>query len=786
MATFELVRLAKLDAIISEDLQYTRHTYSVAGTGHRAVSKEAVWKRTAKPLGAGGFGEVYREECTEGESVGELRAVKCILKPTSERARKVNYANELQTVARFSQPEYEQHFVKSFGWYETNEAIFIAMEFVELGDLQSYLRSPLSERDAQQIILQVLRGLTCMHAAGYAHRDLKPANLLVFSSGPRWHVKIADFGLSKRVLTDLTSLRTNAGTQGFMAPEMFGLGFGEDDSSDEDAQQSYTNAVDIWAVGVIAYLLLTAEMPFLPSEPRALGRYARGKTPFPIQALTANKVGQEAQTMIKSLVASRPSERPTSDASIKHIWLNMNVPLEGSKTVQDVPSAQWTAESQDSGYHGQNTLPTVGTQILDTPQRAEIGTQRPAFTNREEASTLMSPKIAPQTHAIPRRPTELPAVPGQHQGAGEINVRANMGHVAHMGRSSYWKSYEMPKRKGYLTEIVFSGDRQLMASAIYADRGDITLWDVATSDQPIRLTSLTEPWAYGLRFSQNAQRFVFASKSTIMVYDLRKPSKPMRVDSIELAITRDEPAYIDTRREQLALSPDGQVLVYPGGSDGLKLRNLSQTSEDRTLEMPAYWEKHGPQRVRMKNLMFSPDGRLICAYCLLFSGFIMGLIGDPQIELLLWDAASCQLLVTNDSMTVLLDRSQLFRSSSLSIAFSPDGELIAIGHGNGVTLGSVATLQIVKTLRHALPNWRVYSLAFRLDGRLIAVMMQGVDREKSATVAWDLSTGTSVVCPLEAETEGEPGRRVVISTDGMNIATIDRSSNKLWRLKQNE
>ncbi|KAK5702478.1 Serine/threonine-protein kinase H1 [Elasticomyces elasticus] len=652
------------------------------------------------------------------------------------------------------------------------------MEYAELGNLHSYLRSPFSERDTAQIILQVLRGLLCMHAAGYAHRDLKPANLLVFSIGPRWHVKIADFGLSKRVLTDLTSLRTNAGTQGFMAPEMLGLGFGEDDSSDEDTQQSYTNAVDIWAVGVITYLLLTGEMPFSPSEPRALGRYARGKTSFPIQALIANRVGQEAQTMIKSLVALRPSERPTSDASIKHIWLNMSVPLEGSKTVQDVPSAQWTAESQDSGYHGQNTLPTVGTQILDTPQRPENGTQRPSFNNREGASTLMSPKIAPQTHAIPMRPTELPAVPGQHQGAGEVNV------WAHMGRNNYWKSYEMPKRKGYLTEMVFSGDRQLMASAIYADESDITFWDVATSEQPIRLTSLAESWAYGLRFSQNGQRFIFASRSTIMVYDLRKPSKPMRVDSIELAITGDEPAYLDTRREQLALSPDGQVLVYPNGSAGLKLRNLSQTSGDRTLEMPAYWEKHGPQRVRMKNLMFSPDGRLICAYCLLLPGFIGSLDGDTQIELLLWDAASCQLLVTNDSMTVLFDRSQLFRSSSLSVAFSPDGELIAIGHGNGATLGSVATLQIVKTLRQPAPYWLVYSLAFRPDGRLIAVMMQGADREKSATVSWDLSTGTSVVCALEAETEGEPGRRVVISPDGMNIATIDLSSNKLWRLKE--
>jgi serine/threonine protein kinase len=72
-------------------------------------------------------------------------------------------------------------------------------------------------------------------------------NLLVFHHGPQWHVKIVDFGLSKRIVADATSFRTQAGTMGFMAPEVLGLGPDEDDSSDEESQ-SYTNAVDIWAV----------------------------------------------------------------------------------------------------------------------------------------------------------------------------------------------------------------------------------------------------------------------------------------------------------------------------------------------------------------------------------------------------------------------------------------------------------------------------------------------------------------------------------------------------------
>ncbi|KAK5702174.1 Serine/threonine-protein kinase H1 [Elasticomyces elasticus] len=783
MDTLELVRLAKLDATISDDFQYTRHTYSVARTGHRAVSKEAVWKRTAKPLGAGGFGEVYREECIEGESAGELRAVKCILKPTSERARKVNYANELQTVARFSQPEYEQHFVKSFGWYETNEAVLIAMDFAELGDLHSYLQSPFSERDTQQIILQVLRGLTCMHEAGYAHRDLKPANLLVFSSGPQWHVKIADFGLSKRVLTDTTALRTNAGTQGFMAPEMLGLGFGEGDSSDEDTQQSYTNAVDIWAVGIIAYLLLTGEMPF---SPRALGRYARGKMPFPIQALAANEVGQEAQTMIRSLVASRPSERPTSDASTKHIWLCMSVPScinvrsEGSKTFQDVPSAQWTAESRDSGYHGQETLPTVVTQNVNTPQRLEDRTKRPAFSH-EEASHLANPKIAPRTSALSVRPTEILAVPGQHQGAREANVGANTGSVVHMGRGSFWKSYEIAKRTERLTETAFSGDGQLMASASDGKGGDITLWDVATSEQPIPIASLDKSLAYGLRLSHNGQRFVFVSKMTIMVYDLRERSRPVYVDSINFAGKNDKRKCWDGP-SKLKLSPDGQLLAYLKGTDEFKLRDLSQTLGDRTLEMPAYWEKDEPRRVGMKNLVFSPDSRVICA---IFVGK-----NNSEVELVLWDAASCQMLVMKNSMTVLVDtRLHNWNSSFISIAFSPDGQLVAFDHGIGTTVVSVETLQIVKTLELPSAYNLVYSLAFRPDGRLMAVMMQDRHhgkRYKSATVTWDLSTSTLVVCPLYAAADLIWDFGATISSDGMKTATTTARSSKLWRLKENE
>lgn len=70
--------------------------------------------------------------------------------------------------------QYDHCFVKSFGWYEDNMDIFIAMEFFPEGDLGKYLGSPLPEQEAQDIAAQVLEGLQFMHSHNFAHRDLKP------------------------------------------------------------------------------------------------------------------------------------------------------------------------------------------------------------------------------------------------------------------------------------------------------------------------------------------------------------------------------------------------------------------------------------------------------------------------------------------------------------------------------------------------------------------------------------------------------------------------------------
>jgi serine/threonine protein kinase len=72
--------------------------------------------------------------------------------------------------------------VKSFGWYENDVNIFIAMEYFCYGDLQNYLSAPISEGEVQEITFQVLEGLLFMHDNGFAHRDLKPNVSIFFKS----------------------------------------------------------------------------------------------------------------------------------------------------------------------------------------------------------------------------------------------------------------------------------------------------------------------------------------------------------------------------------------------------------------------------------------------------------------------------------------------------------------------------------------------------------------------------------------------------------------------------
>ena len=126
---------------------------------------------------------------------------------------------------------------------------FLVMELVEGGTLRELLRErgPMPPHAVAAVLAPVLGGLAVAHAAGLVHRDIKPENVLISDSG---EVKIADFGLVRAVAeAKITSTSVILGTAAYLSPEQVSTG-------DADPRS------DVYAVGILAYELLTGVTPF--------------------------------------------------------------------------------------------------------------------------------------------------------------------------------------------------------------------------------------------------------------------------------------------------------------------------------------------------------------------------------------------------------------------------------------------------------------------------------------------------------------------------------------------
>lgn len=109
-------------------------------------------------------------------------------------------------------------------------------------------------------------------------------------------------------------LHTYAGTPAFAAPEVLGY-FQLNDMSND----SYTNAVDIWSLGVIVFLILTSEALF--KDQRRLGQYVAGSFVFPLDILLANKISAQGCDFVKGLLALKSEDRPTVKECLHSPWL---------------------------------------------------------------------------------------------------------------------------------------------------------------------------------------------------------------------------------------------------------------------------------------------------------------------------------------------------------------------------------------------------------------------------------------------------------------------------------
>ncbi|KAL4946942.1 kinase-like domain-containing protein [Aspergillus filifer] len=359
----------------------------------RAWSRET-WTRT-KLLGGGATGEVWLEECHTGAKKGQLQAVKVVSKSIN-----FNVYEELETIAKFSQStgKYECLFVKSLGWYEDKQSVFIVMEHIKHGSLSVHLTHPMPEDEARQIILQILEGLACLHENEFCTSRLEAS---FASQGPRWWVKIGDFGFSKRVNGD-ASLHSFVGTIKYLAPEVLRLNPHSVGQGVEAAGAEYrcTYAVDMWSLGITAYFMLFHEYPY---QDKSLLEYLKGNN-HPEVPLSEACISRELCSFIRSLLTVDPVGRMSDPAAFKHPWLQMFgddnpfmsrgnqhvIPseLRTTFTLSTGPSVSWPLDGTWTSRASLNELPIIpGSFVSDseiaTPSK--LGRRQNLFHSRERA-----------------------------------------------------------------------------------------------------------------------------------------------------------------------------------------------------------------------------------------------------------------------------------------------------------------------------------------------------------------------------------------------------------------
>ncbi|XP_041103102.1 serine/threonine-protein kinase H1-like [Polyodon spathula] len=252
-------------------------------------------------IGRGSFSRVVR---VEHKATKQPFAIKMI-ETKAKEGREV-CESELSVLRRVS----HCNIIQLIEVLESQERVYMVMELATGGELFDRIiaKGSFTERDATQVLQMVLDGVKYLHSLGISHRDLKPENLLYYHPGTDSKILVTDFGLANSGNKGGDwSMRTTCGTPEYIAPEIL-------------LRKPYTSAVDMWALGVITYILLSGSMPFEDENRTRLYRMIlKGKYSFAGDPWSS--VSNLAKDYINRLLTVDPSERMTATQALKHPWI---------------------------------------------------------------------------------------------------------------------------------------------------------------------------------------------------------------------------------------------------------------------------------------------------------------------------------------------------------------------------------------------------------------------------------------------------------------------------------
>ena len=248
-------------------------------------------------ISSGYYGKVEKA-CFKGDP-SKFYAVKIISKANLSKKNLTNLICEIQVLAKLDHP----NIVKYYETYDDEKNFNLVMELCEGGELFERIvkKKRLQEKDAAEILFKITHAISHCHSRNIVHRDLKAENILFETkSDNKNDVKIIDFGLARK--KEKHNMHSIVGTPCYVAPEVL--------------EGTYDYKCDIWALGILTYVMLFGKYPFDDQNKSVLFDKIKNAEPKYNTSLISN----EALNLIQSLLKKDPKKRPDASSILDHPW----------------------------------------------------------------------------------------------------------------------------------------------------------------------------------------------------------------------------------------------------------------------------------------------------------------------------------------------------------------------------------------------------------------------------------------------------------------------------------